>query len=218
MTPAKAEIAQAETTPEASQSGTSAPGATRPIPTVAELFTGFFQAGVSGFGGVLPFARRMIVDERRWLTAEEFTDMWSLCQFLPGPNIVNMSIALGLRYRGLSGAVAGALGLLGAPFFIMVAVGALYTRFGAEPHVKSVLAGISAVAAGLLLAMALKMANTPRVRSWMAVFSVLAFTAIAIARLPLASVLAVLAPLSIVAAWLRMRRTLTGAQPNGGGR
>src|ERR1700755_2212425 len=95
----------------------------RPIPTVAgptvaELFTGFFWAGVSGFGGVLPFARRMIVDKRRWLTAEEFTDMWSLCQFLPGPNIVNMSIALGLRYRGLSGALAGALGLLGAPFFI----------------------------------------------------------------------------------------------------
>jgi chromate transporter len=197
-------------------SGAPAAGVARPIPTVGELFMGFFLAGVSGFGGVLPFARRMIVDKRRWLTAEEFTDMWSLCQFLPGPNIVNMSIALGLRYRGLPGALAGALGLLGAPFFIMVAVGALYTRFGSEPHVKSVLTGISAVAAGLLLAMALKMANTPRVRSWMAVFSVLAFTAIAIARLPLATVLAVLAPMSIVAAWLRMRRAL--APTDSGGR
>jgi len=181
-------------------------GDARRAPTVSELFLGFFSVGVSGFGGVLPFARRMIVEKRRWLTAEEFTDLWSLCQFLPGPNIVNMSIALGLRYRGLPGALAGSLGLLGAPFFIMVGVGALYMQYGSVPQVKSVLAGISSVAAGLVLAMAIKMANTPRVRSWMAVFAVAAFTAIALARLPLASVLAVLAPVSIVAAWLRMRR------------
>ena len=199
------------------EQGEAAPArdAERRVPTVSELFLGFLSAGLSGFGGVLPFARRMIVEKRRWLTAEEFTDLWSLCQFLPGPNIVNMSIALGLRYRGLPGALAGALGLLGAPFFIMVGVGALYMRFGSVPQVKSVLAGISAVAAGLVLAMAIKMANTPRVRSWMAVFAVVAFTAIAMARLPLATVLAVLAPMSIVAAWLRMRSGLARTMGSG---
>ncbi len=175
-------------------------------PSVAELFMGFFMAGISGFGGVLPFARRMIVEERRWLTPAEFTDMWSLCQFLPGPNIINMSLALGMRYRGLPGAVACVFGLVGAPFLIMVGIGALYTQYGYVPEVRAVLRGIAAVAAGLFVAMAFKMAGATRDRSWLMGFSLLAFAGIGLLRLPLAGVLLTLAPLSIGFAWLRVRR------------
>lgn len=180
--------------------------ADKPVPGVADLFMGFFMAGISGFGGVLPFARRMIVEERRWLTPAEFTDMWSLCQFLPGPNIINMSLALGMRYRGFPGAVACVLGLVGAPFLIMVGIGALYTQYGYVPEVRAVLRGIAAVAAGLFVAMAFKMAGSTRDRSWLMVFAVLAFAGIGLARLPLATVLLTLAPLSIGFAWLSVRR------------
>jgi len=79
---------------------------TRPHPTVFDLFAGFFIVGVCGFGGVLPWARRLIVEQRRWLTAAEFTEMLGLCQFLPGGNIMNVTIALGARFRGVAGAVA----------------------------------------------------------------------------------------------------------------
>src|SRR3954447_18511126 len=79
---------------------------TRPNPTVAELFTGFFLVGVCGFGGVLPWARRMIVEQRQWLTPAEFTEMLGLCQFLPGGNIMNVAVALGGRFRGVAGAAA----------------------------------------------------------------------------------------------------------------
>jgi chromate transporter len=183
------------------------PSASEPvIPGIAELFMGFFMAGISGFGGVLPFARRMIVEERRWLTPAEFTEMWSLCQFLPGPNIINMSLALGMRYRGLPGAAACMVGLAGAPFLIMVGIGALYTQYGYVLEVRAVLRGIAAVAAGLFVAMAFKMAGSMRERSWLMSFALLSFAGIGLLRLPLAAVLLTLAPLSIGFAWLRARR------------
>jgi chromate transporter len=175
-------------------------------PSVGELFMGFFITGISGFGGVLPFARRMIVEQRRWMTPAEFTDMWSLCQFLPGPNVVNMSLALGSRFQGKKGAAACLLGLLGAPFLIMIGVGFLYTTYGYIPEVKSVLRGIAAVSAGLVLSMSFKMAAASRARDWTLVFGVLAFVAIALMRLPLATVLVTLAPTSVLVAWLQLRK------------
>jgi chromate transporter len=87
---------------------------TRPDPTVIELFAGFFVVGICGFGGVLPWARRMIVEQRRWLTPAEFTEMLGLCQFLPGGNIMNVTIVLGSRFRGIPGALACFLGLMTA--------------------------------------------------------------------------------------------------------
>ena len=88
---------------------------TPPDPTVFDLFTGFFMVGVCGFGGVLPWARRMIVEQRKWLTPAEFTEMLGLCSFLPGGNIMNVTIALGSRFRGIAGAAACFLGLMTAP-------------------------------------------------------------------------------------------------------
>ena len=68
----------------------SSPIETRTTPTVAELFTAFLALGLIGFGGVLPLARRMVVEQRRWLNPAEFTDLLGLCQFLPGGNIIKL--------------------------------------------------------------------------------------------------------------------------------
>ena len=86
-----------------------------PLPTLPRLFLGFLSVGMYGFGGVLPWARRMIVEQKRWLTAAEFTDMLGLCQFLPGGNIMNLTIALGARFHGAPGAVTAFAGLMAAP-------------------------------------------------------------------------------------------------------
>jgi chromate transporter len=80
---------------------------TETTPTVAGIFTGFFMIGVRGFGDVLPWARRLIIEERRWLTAAEFVEILGLCQFLPGGNIIDVSVVVGSRFRGAPGAVAG---------------------------------------------------------------------------------------------------------------
>jgi len=128
------------------------------------LFGGFFQAGIIGFGGVLPFARRLMVEKWGWLTAEEFNDLFSLCQFMPGANIVNMSFAFGARHQGVSGAAAAVAGLLAAPMAIVLVLGALYGRFGGIPVVQHGLAGLAAAACGLVAATAVKIA-WPVVRS-----------------------------------------------------
>ena len=78
----------------------------RDRPTLGTLFLGFLGIGLAGFGGVLPLARRMIVEQRRWLTAEAFTEVLSLCQFLPGGNAINLSMAVGLEFRGVAGAAS----------------------------------------------------------------------------------------------------------------
>lgn len=180
-------------------------------PTVAprspgELFFAFMKLGLQGFGGVLPVARHALVENYRWLTMEEFTDIVSRCQALPGPNIVNVSICIGGRYFGVRGAVAASAGLLGAPLALLLVLAAFYSGYSQVPAVANALRGVSAVAAGLILGTALRMAASPRLRTWRAVFGVAAFAAVSWLRLPLALVLAAIVPLSIWAAWVAQPR------------
>src|SRR3984957_14627297 len=102
-------------------------------PTITGIFTGFFMVGVRGFGGVLPWARRTIVEERKWLTTSEFAEVLSLCQFLPGGNIINVSVAVGSRFRGAPGAIAALLGLMLAPGAIVICLRAIYGQLAEQP-------------------------------------------------------------------------------------
>ncbi len=174
----------------------------REHPSLGALFGGFFSVGILGFGGVLPLARRMIVEQRRWLTAAEFTDLLALCQFLPGANIVNMSISLGGRYHGPLGSVAALAGLLAAPIVVVIALGALYGRFSANPVVAGGFTGLATVASGLVLATALRIAAPLRAKPRGIVVAFAAFAALALLRLPLLPVLLALVPASI---WLHRR-------------
>ena len=181
------------------------------IPTAAprspgELFLAFMKLGLQGFGGVLPVARHALVEDYRWLTMQEFTDIVSRCQALPGPNIVNVSICIGGRHFGVLGSIAASSGLLMAPFVLLLVLGVLYSGYGQVPAVANALRGVSAVAAGLILGTVLRMAASPRLRTWRAVFGVAAFAAVSWLRLPLALVLAVILPLSIGAAWFARPR------------
>ncbi|MGE0224003.1 MAG: chromate transporter [Acetobacteraceae bacterium] len=158
---------------------------------------GFFTVGICGFGGVLPWARRMIVEQRRWLTPAEFTDVLSLCQFLPGPNIINVSVALGARWHGPAGAVVAFVGLLAAPTAIVLTLATIADRFAEEAMVRDAFSGLAAAASALVLAMALKIAAPLRDR-WSAIaIGGVTVVAIAVFRLPLSVVLLVMAPVSI---------------------
>ena len=170
----------------------------QPAPTLPDLFRGFFGIGIMGFGGVLPWARRMIVDQRGWLSAAEFLDLLALCQFLPGPNIVNLTVALGSRFRGVPGALVGLAGLLAAPVAIVIGLGSLYARYGGLPVVRHGFAGLAAAASGLVIAMACRIAWPVRTQPLGIAVAAVAFAAIALARLPLVPTMLVLAPLSIV--------------------
>ena len=162
---------------------------------------GFFTVGVCGFGGVLPWARRMILEKRRWLTPAEFTEVLGFCQFMPGGNIMNVAVALGARFRGVPGAVAALLGLMVAPVTIVILLGVVYDQYAGVPAVRRAFAALAAAGAGMLIATAIKIA-TPLKGRWIAiVMAALTFSAIALLRLPLAVVMPVMAGASTLVLW-----------------
>jgi chromate transporter len=165
------------------------------------LFLAFSQLAMSGFGGVLPWAHRTLVERKGWLTQREFVDTLALGQLLPGPNIGNMAVMIGYRFSGYSGAAAAFTGLVAGPFLLMIAAGLAYQAYGALPLVQQALSGMSAVAAGLVLATGLKMTSTLKrhSRSWL--FAALSLVGVGALRWPLLAVVGGLAPFAIAAAW-----------------
>ena len=163
---------------------------------------------LAGFGGVLVFARRGIVEQHRWMTADEFNETFALCHFLPGPNIVNLSVVFGARFRGLAGGIAAFAGLVGPPVVIVTILGVLYAHFGQVDALRRILAGVSCAAVGLLISVVFRM-MMPLVkrRDLVALVVMIAvFVAIGLVRLPLPAVLLVAIPLSLAITIVARRR------------
>lgn len=166
-----------------------------------DIFLAFSQLALSGFGGVLPWAHRTLVERKGWLTEREFVDTLALGQLLPGPNICNMAVMIGYRFAGYRGAIAAVSGLIGGPFVLMIAAGMLYSSYGTLPLVQQALSGMSAVAAGLVLATGFKMMGSLK-RHWRPwLFAALALVGVGALRWPLLAVVGALAPFAIAAAW-----------------
>lgn len=174
-----------------------------------DLFLSFTVLALQGFGGVLAVAQRELVERKRWMTNEEFVEEWSVAQIMPGPNIINLSIMLGSRYFGLRGAVAAVLGMLTAPLLVVLLIALLYARFADHPGVAGALRGMGAVAAGLIIAVGLKLfpalRNNALGLGTCIVFGLLCFVAIAVLRWPLAYVLLGLGSLACVAAYRKLK-------------
>src|SRR6204780_2996069 len=168
-------------------------------PSLIALFLAFAKMSLAGFGGVLVFARRAIVDQHRWMTADEFNETFARCHFLPGPNIVNLSVVFGSRFRGILGGVAAFAGLVGPPVVVVTILAALYARFGEVEALRRILSGVSRAAVGLLFAGVFQMMMPlTRKRDWVGLVLLAAvFIAIGLLRLPLPAVLLVAIPLSI---------------------
>jgi chromate transporter len=177
-------------------------------PGLIELFVAFAKMSLAGFGGVLYWARRGIVEQHRWMTAEEFNETYALCHFLPGPNIVNLSFVFGSRFRGLAGGIAAFTGLVGPPMVVAMILAALYVRYGEIDALRRILAGVSCAAVGLLLATVLRMMMPLLKKRDLVGLVVLTavFIAIGVVRLPLQVVLLVAIPLSIAITFVMQRR------------
>lgn len=184
---------------------TTSDAAPRPAspPTVLELFVTFAIISLSGFGGVLYWSRRMLVEQRKWMTPVEFNDAYALCQILPGPTIVNLSVVFGRSIRGLPGAAVALIGLIGPGLVIVIFFGFLYSIFGTIDALQRMLTGVAAAAAGLVISMTGKMAEPLfEQKNWlMCGMVVTVFVTIGLLRWPIWWVLLVLIPLSIAIAW-----------------
>jgi chromate transporter len=177
-------------------------------PGLITLFLAFAKMSLAGFGGVLAFARRGIVDEHRWMTADEFNETFALCHFLPGPNIVNLSVVFGSRFGGIPGGIAAFAGLVGPPMVLVMILAVLYAHFGQLEVLRHILAGISCGAVGLLIAVVVKMLMPLLKRRDVVglILMVAVFVAIGLMRWPLQAVLLVAVPISLGITFLMRRR------------
>lgn len=167
------------------------------IPGSGELFAGYLKIGLFGFGGVAAWARRVIVEERHWLTEREYAEILGLGQVLPGPNVGNAAVMIGRRFHGLAGALLATAGLYCAPFIILVVLCLFYDRYGQLPAVAPVMAGIAAGAAGMVIGTAFKMAGKLKLRAEAIAILLLATLGAAWLGLPLPVIVLVLGPVSI---------------------
>lgn len=169
------------------------------------LFLAFAKIGLLGFGGVAPWARRVIVEERRWLSEAEYASILGIGQVLPGPNTVNSSIIIGDRFQGVTGALSAVIGLLFMPILVLIAIALIYDRIAGFPQVDAAIAAGAAAAAGLVIGTALKMARNLRPSAAAIAVGLAAFAAVGLLHLPLALVIVVLGPVSVALVWWRRR-------------
>ena len=182
--------------------------APRPRPaSLADHYFTFNRLALQGFGGVLAVAQHELVERKGWLTRAEFVEMLALSQVLPGPNVVNLALMFGDRFFGLRGALAAVGGMLVVPLVIVMALTAAYAQFSHVPMVAGALRGMGAVAAGLILATAAKLAGslrTSRLGAPLAgAFALATFATIALLRWPLVGVIAGLGSVAVALAWWR---------------
>ena len=174
-----------------------------------DLFVSFTWLALQGFGGVLAVTQRVLCEDKRWLTKEQFVEMLAVGQVLPGPNVCNVALMVGDRFFGWRGAFAALGGMMAAPLLIVMTLAVLYVEFAANAYVAGALRGMGAVAAGLIFGTALKLAPTLR-RNPMGVaactaFGAATFVLVALLRFPLVWVLLALGAIACTVAWLRVR-------------
>jgi chromate transporter len=172
------------------------------------LFSGFLTVSLCGVGGGggLVWSRRVAVEQRGWISEPEFADIVSLCQFMPGPNIVGIAVCVGTKLRGPIGAIAAVGGFLLIPWIAGFGLGMLYLRHAYHPVLQDILRGVSAAAAGLLIATGIRMLLPSRRHPAALLFAGLAFGLMAFTKLPLLVVLFGLTPISIAVAAIENAR------------
>ncbi len=174
-----------------------------PVSLLAIALT-FNKVALASFGGGLSaWSRQIVVEERRWLTDEEFLSAMTLSRVLPGANQVNVAVFVGTELRGAAGGAAAVFGLTALPVAIVIIAGWLYFANRQLPETQSILRGMAAASVALSFSMAWK-AGRKSLRSLpaLALFAA-AFLFSAVFRVPLLALLAVLAPLGMWWAWPR---------------
>ena len=186
--------------------------------STTDLFVTFTLLALQGFGGVLAIAQRVLCEQKRWLSREQFVEILAVGQVLPGPNICNVALMIGDRFFGWRGAFAALAGMMAVPAVIVLLITMLYTEFAAVPAVAGALKGMGAVSAGLIVGTALKLTGALRSNPMgipvCVILGVVMFSAVALLRLPLAWALLGVGILACVFAWTRLvARNADGGPP-----
>ena len=174
--------------------------------SLRDLFFAFNRLSMQGFGGVLPVAQRVLVEQLGWMDRAAFVQLMSVGQVLPGPNIVNMAVIYGDRCMGWRGALAALAGLLLAPLAIVLVLAWLVRWGGTSEQLSGALRGMAVVSAGLIISIAVKSWPTLR-RNVMGLPLCMAIAAsvvmlVGLLRVPLAYAILSVGPIAwVIARW-----------------
>ena len=171
------------------------------------LFLAFLKVSVCSFGDGLIWARRVVVERRQWMDDQEFAETLTLCQLMPGSNIVGMAVCVGARLRSATLALTAIAAFVLFPWMLGLSLAAIILHTTQLPVLQNILGGLSAAAAGLLIATGLRLSIPHRARPTAILFAALTFAGMALTRLPLPVVLVGLAPLSIAVTILESARS-----------
>jgi chromate transporter len=174
-------------------------------PTLVELFLTYAKIGLLGFGGVAPWARHIIVEEKKWLDDREYAALLGIGQVIPGPNTVNNAVMIGDRFHGTPGAILSVLGIVGAPVLALIGIALVYDRIASLPGVDAAMAAGAAAAAGLVIGTAIKLARKIKPDLAAIAIGLAAFASVGIFHLPMIWAVLVLGPLSIATVWWQRR-------------
>jgi len=170
-----------------------------------DLFLTFAKIGLLGFGGVTPWLRQVLVEDRGWLNDQELAELFGFASTLPGANTVSIAVMLGDRYQGPLGTLSALCGLLVMPLTILAFSAALYDGFASQPDVQNAIGAAAAATAGLVLGNAFKMIANMKFNAITYGIGAAAFVSAAILRLPLLWTLAFLVPTGVTLMALRSR-------------
>ena len=133
-----------------------------------DLFYSFFKIGTFTIGGgyaMIPLMEDIIVDKRHWLDREEFMDILSVSQAMPGVFAVNMATNIGYKLKGVKGSVVAVVGNIIVPVAIILLLAMVFRQFRENQVVEAVFKGLRPAVVALIAAPVFKMAKTARI-SW----------------------------------------------------
>ena len=182
------------------------PSAPAPSIGLARIFAAFLRIGCTSFGGgTAGYLHRAIVLKRGWIDDRTFLADFAMGQAIPGSNGVKLTVQIGQRLHGAAGAAVALVGLLAAPFVVVVAIGALYAGFGEHRILHAMLDGVAAAVIGLTFATGLLSMTHSKPGLTGVTLAAATVLGVGVLRWPMLPVVAVLAPLGIALALIEGR-------------
>lgn len=137
----------------------------------------FAKIGLFTIGGgyaMVPLIEREFVDNKKWISREDFIDLLAVAQTVPGILAINMAIFVGYRLKGLRGAIATAFGTAFPSFAIILLIALFFTNFQDNPTVIKVFKGIRPAVVALIAAPCFQMARSAKLTWRNAIIPVIA--------------------------------------------
>jgi chromate transporter len=151
-------------------------------PTLGGLFLSMLKIGLVGFGGglaVISQIRALAVQQRRWLTEQEFAAGFALGQTLPGTSAGNTATYVGLKVRGWRGAVVAITGFILPSMLMMIALAILYRHLRYLPDTDRLFHGLNAAVVALVIVTAWRIGRNTLGKPWQWCVAVLACLVVA---------------------------------------